>query len=114
MGTAHRLGYDAERAVEVMWGERGRPVMRPRAGASKDVGDLVGMPLVQSVKNHRELRLADWVTGMQQQMVNAGLPVGVVWHKRRGKGSPLDWYVTTSGLVAVEMIEAYCDAVTAR
>ncbi len=114
MGTNHRLGYVGERAVEVMWNERGRPVRRPRAGAAKDVGDLVGMPLVQSVKNHKALALADWVAGMQAQMANAGLPVGVVWHKRRGKASPLDWYVTTSGLVAVQLIETYCDAVAAQ
>lgn len=114
MSRNSRLGYDGERAVEVLWNERGRPVMRPRAGAAKDIGDLVGLPIVQSVKNWGSLDLPRWVRGMQDQMVNAGLPVGVVWHKRRGKASPLDWYVTTSGLVAVELIEAYCDAVTAK
>lgn len=114
MGTTHRLGYDAEHAVEVMWNERGRPVMRPRAGAQKDVGDLVGLPVVQSVKNHKSLALADWVNGMQTQMMNAGLPMGVVWHKRRGKGSPLDWYVTTTGGCAVVLLDSYFNAVAAQ
>lgn len=114
MGRNHDLGYVAEHAVEVMWNDRNRPVMRPRAGAAKDIGDLVGLPIVQSVKNHKTLALADWVGGMQQQMEHAGLPVGVVWHKRRGKGHPFDWYVTTSGLVAVELIEAYCDRVAGK
>jgi hypothetical protein len=107
-------GYVAERAVELLWNGRERPVMRPRAGAVKDIGDLVGLPIVQSVKNHRALDLAGWVTGMLQQTENAGLDVGVVWHKRRGYGHPYDWYVTTNGAMAVQLIEAYCDRLTTQ
>jgi hypothetical protein len=114
MGRNHRLGYDAEHAVEVMWGQRGRPVYRPRAGAAKDVGDLVGLPIVQSVKNWNHLALAEWIDDMETQMDNSGLYTGVVWHKRRGKASPMDWYVTTTGACAVTLLEAYCDAVTIR
>lgn len=114
MGRNHRLGYEAEHAVEVMWNERERPVMRPRAGAQKDVGDLVGLPIVQSVKNWNHLALAEWIRDMHDQMANAGLGAGVVWHKRRGKAHPFDWYVTTSGVVAVEFMEAYCDRVAGK
>lgn len=114
MGRNHRLGYDAERAVEVMWNERGRPVMRPRAGAAQDVGDLVGLPIVQSIKNWNHLALSEWVSDMEDQVGHAGLHTGVVWHKRRGKASPLDWYVTTSGRYALPLLEAYCDAAVAR
>lgn len=114
MSYESKKGYSAERAVEVMWNDRGRPVMRPRAGAFADVGDLVGLPIVQSVKNHKSLALADWVDGMRRQCDNAGLPLGVVWHKRRLRGHPDGWYVTTSGAMAVDLIEAYCDRVAAR
>lgn len=114
MSYASDKGYVAERAVEVMWNERGRPVTRPRAGAVADVGDLVGMPLVQSIKNHARLDLATWISGMETQMVHAGLPMGVVWHKRRGKASPYEWYVTTTGGCAALLLDAYCDAVAAR
>lgn len=103
-------GYSAERALEVMWTEAGREVHRPRAGAALDVGDLIGMPLVQSVKNHRALALADWVDGMTAQVANAGHDLGVVWHKRRGRGHPHGWYMTTSGLYGVALVEAYCQA----
>lgn len=107
-------GYRGERAVELLWHDLGRPVTRPRAGAAQDVGDLLGLPLVVSVKNCTRVDLAGWVTGMQAQMVHAGLPVGVVWHKRRGKADPRDWYVTTTGRCAVTLLEAYCDAVTGK
>lgn len=114
MSYTSKKGYSAERAMEVLWNERGRPVMRPRAGATEDIGDLVGMPLVQSVKNHRALALAGWVDGMTEQVAHAGLELGVVWHKRPGKGHPHDWYLTTSGVFGVALVEAYCDAVAAR
>jgi hypothetical protein len=114
MSYESKKGYSAERAVEVLWNERGRPVMRPRAGATQDVGDLVGLPVVQSVKNHARMDLAGWVGGLQRQVGHAGLETGVVWHKRRGKGSPLDWYVTTSGALALVLLETYCDAVTGK
>lgn len=114
MSYESKKGYSAERAVEVMWNERNRPVMRPRAGAALDIGDLVGLPVLQSVKNHRALALADWVDGMGVQCGNAGLGVGVVWHKRRGKGHPFEWYVTTTGAMAVTLLEAYCDAVAGK
>ncbi len=114
MGRNHRLGYDAEHAVEVMWNERGRPVLRPRAGSQQDIGDLFGLPIVQSVKNHAELRLSSWVNDLADQVGHAGLETGVVWHKRRGKASPLDWYVTTSGRLALPLLEAYCDRVAAK
>jgi hypothetical protein len=91
----------------MMWTERGRLVLRPRAGAAQDVGDLLGLPFVQSVKNHKTLALASWVDGMAVQCGHAGLPLGVVWHKRRGKGHPHGWYVTTRGDMAVTLLESY-------
>lgn len=114
MSYNSKKGYVAERAMEVLWNERGRPVMRPRAGATEDIGDLVGLPIVQSVKNHRALALASWVDDMADQVGHAGLELGVVWHKRPGKGHPYDWYMTTSGLYGVALVEAYCDRLAAR
>jgi hypothetical protein len=108
-----KKGYTAERAIEVLWNERGRPVMRPRAGATQDIGDLVGMPLVQSVKNHKALALASWVDDVAVQTVHAGMDLGVVWHKRPGKGHPFDWYMTTSGFYGVKLVEAWCEHVAA-
>jgi hypothetical protein len=114
MSYESKKGYTAERAVEVMWNERGRPVMRPRAGAAADVGDLVGLPFVQSVKNHARLDLATWVTGLNRQVVNAGMNTGVVWVKKRGAASPYGWYVVLNGALALPLLETYCDALAGK
>jgi hypothetical protein len=99
MGTSHRKGYAAEHAVEVLLRERypfeAEHILRPRAGSSKDVGDIVGLPVVISVKNYVEPRLSGWVNDLEGMCENSGKGVGVVWHKTRGKASPLHWMVTT-------------------
>lgn len=97
MSAASRKGYAGERPIEVLMLEKGHHVRRPRAGQPNDVGDLEGLPYVLSIKNQAELRLSSWVNDLEHMVVNAGTNGGVVWHKKKGKASPLDWYVTTSG-----------------
>ena len=104
---AHALGYEAEHAVEVYLRERGYPTTRPRAGAAQDKGDLAGLPVVVSVKNHATIRLADWVGALPRMCSAAELPHGVVWHKRRGKGSPGEWYVTMPGSTFLAFLDSY-------
>jgi len=68
-----------------------------------DKGDIGGIPdLTIQVKNHKEMRLALWVDEARQQASNAGNAVFVVIHKRRGKGDPGQWYVTTTLQVFAE------------
>lgn len=97
MSQNSRKGYDGERPIELFMLERGLNVARPRAGQPHDVGDLSGLPYVISAKNQKSLKLAEWVSDAEGMAVNAGLRSAVVWHKKRGKASPLDWYVTMSG-----------------
>lgn len=70
----------------------------------RDLGDVVGMPGVIEVKNHRTFALAEWVDQMLAACKRRGTG-GVVWHKRRGKGSPADWYVTCTGAQYVELLK---------
>lgn len=97
MSANSRKGYSAERAIEVMLQNMGRHAYRPRAGAAKDCGDIGGQPYVISVKNHGRLALAEWVSDAEAMAVNARLRSAVVWHKKRGKADPREWYVTMSG-----------------
>lgn len=94
-----KKGYKAEHDIELIlqgrYAELASNILRPRAGASTDKGDIHGLPVVISIKDWAEPALSLWLREMNQQCVNSGKGVGVVWHKRRGKGSPLDWYVTT-------------------
>lgn len=105
MSASSRKGYAGERPLEVLLTERGRHVWRPRAGAPHDTGDLHGVPLVISAKNHARLDLAGWVSDVEAMAVAAGLRSGVVWHKKKGKGNPLDWYVTTSGRLFLPLLD---------
>jgi hypothetical protein len=70
----------------------------PLAG-NKDVGDIGGLPIAIECKNVVKMQLGLWVPEAQREAHNAGLDVGVVWHKRRGVGLGRveDSYVTMSG-----------------
>lgn len=104
--TSSRRGYAGEAPIEAMLKLNGRHgVYRPRAGRARDEGDLGGVPLVISAKNHGRMELSTWVNELESQCVNAGVSSGVVWHKRRGRGHPLDWYVTTSGRLFLPLLD---------
>jgi len=63
-----------------------------------DRGDIAGIPgVVIEVKNHARQELPAWVAEAETERDNDNADLGVVWHKRRGKGSPADWFVTMSG-----------------
>lgn len=80
----------------------------PPAGA-KDVGDIGGVPAVIEVKNVRTTALGEWLIEAQIEGVNyldrygKDLPVAV-WHKRRGRGKPADWYVTMDGATFARLL----------
>ena len=80
-------------------------VERRALSGSLDKGDIAGLPVVIECKNHKELRLAEWVDQAHAEAKNAGVPVGVVWHKRRGKGNPADYYVTMTGADFVHLLQ---------
>jgi hypothetical protein len=107
VSKASRLGYDAEHAVQVFLAKYGFASYRPRAGTHQDTGDLTGLPVVVSVKNHARTELAEWVDALRLMTSHAGLDLGVVWHKRRGRGDPADWYVTTTGEHFMTLLRAY-------
>lgn len=109
MSANSRKGYRAEHDIEVLL-ERTFPrhvIARPRAGAVADKGDISGLPAVISIKDHARLELSGWVNDLPAMCRAAKTDTGVVWHKRRGKGDPLDWYVTTTGRLLLPMLTAY-------
>lgn len=73
---------------------------RPKTGA-KDKGDIGGVRhmggrVVIEAKDVTRTDLAGWVTEAEIERGNDDALVGLVIHKRRGKGNPLDQYVTTT------------------
>ena len=100
-------GARAERQVADYLIERGVVVERIPAGATADRGDLwlegVSMPTID-VKDRAQMALGAWIDRAAEQAENARRPFGVVWHKRKQKGSPADWYVTMTGAAFVDLI----------
>lgn len=85
--------------------ESGFPAIERRAlNGATDKGDIAGLPLVIEAKNCKATALAAWVDEATAEARNAGVPVGVVWHHRRGKASPADGFVTMSGAAFVELL----------
>jgi len=77
-----------------------------------DKGDITGIPgWVFEVKFHDSYagKLSGWVEEAEEERVNAKADYGVVWHRRKGKGSAEDWFVTMSGKQFLEMLKEIQD-----
>ena len=111
MSANSKKGYAAEHLVEMFLREIAPECYRPRAGSKTDVGDIGGLPFVVSVKDHARMELATGIDEAHQMMRYAGKGFGVVWHKRRGRGHPRDWYVTMRGADFFVLAQLYIEEV---
>lgn len=99
MSTSKAKGSAWERAIveylrTIAWPHAERRL----AGSVKDRGDIAGVPgVVIEAKNTARLELATWVAEAEVERIHDGAWLGVVWHKRRGKASAADGYVTMTG-----------------
>ncbi len=78
--------------------------LRAPLWGAHDKGDIVGIPAVISVKNQKTMKLAEWLTDCGKMIENSGAEYGFVWHKRIGKGSAEDWYVTMTGEMLMKLL----------
>ena len=99
MSTGKTKGTAAETAVVNYLIDNGFPHAERRAlNGNQDRGDVAGIPGVCiEVKNAARMELAMWLSEAQMEGVHANASVAVVWHKRRGRASPAQWFVTMSG-----------------
>lgn len=99
MSANKRRGTRAESAVVDYLNSFGYTTAERRALAGAlDKGDIAGMDnLVIEVKDWARMDLAGWVDEAEKEKYNAKADFGVAWHKRRGRGTPGDWYVTMTG-----------------
>ena len=88
-----------ERAIVEHLRAAGWPYAERRiAGAAKDRGDIAGVVgVVIEAKNTASRNLAGWIEETELERVNDNAWLGVVWHKRTGKTSAADGYVTMTG-----------------
>ena len=102
-----KKGTAAETAV-VDYLRQFTPFAERRALAgSSDRGDISGvLGAVIEVKNcPQRMRLGEWIEEVQTEVWNAMATLGAVWHKRAGRSSPGDWYVTMTGSQFVQLLE---------
>jgi hypothetical protein len=104
--AAKAKGSGAERDVVAYLKENGfQYADRRLAGATLDKGDISGIPGVTiEIKNHATMKLSEWTEELIVEMANDKAWTGVVWHKRKGRGSPGDWYCTMPAHVWIDLL----------
>jgi len=117
-----KKGPLAEAQIVACLREHGFPYAERRVmGGRNDRGDVAGIPgVVIEVKNQAKMTLAEWVdealteagrwseTGQRRDPRDSpSTELAVVWHKRRQRGSPLDWYVTMTGRDFLALLAEY-------
>lgn len=85
--------------VAELQNQLGDAICRRTTSGAKDRGDIHGlyirgMRTVAECKNHKTMSLAEWVDEAETERGNDDAEIGIVIHKRRGKGQALDQYVT--------------------
>jgi hypothetical protein len=112
--SAKAAGTRAETAIANLLRDSGfiYAERRARTGA-KDTGDISGLiGGVVEVKDCAKLALSGWLKEAKTEQTNAGAWWSAVWHKKTGKGSPADWYVTLDGASFIELLKAVYDVKT--
>jgi hypothetical protein len=105
MSAAKQKGTAAETAVVDYLRPQFPNVERRALAGVNDRGDVSGIPgVVIEIKNCARQELAAWVDEAETERRNAHATVGAVWHKRRGKGNPGQWFVTMTGETFTRLI----------
>lgn len=115
MSYASDKAFRAEHDVRTYLAGAGLDVTRPRTTSRKgvDYTDLIGLPLVFSVKNRERMALGEWCDELGVMIGRSPWDTGVVVHKRRG-APPARMYVTTTLALLVPLIQVYEQQWTAR
>lgn len=109
MSASKDKGTRAESALVTYLRVQGFTQVERRAtSGAKDRGDIAGIPsVVIEAKDQASMKLAEWLKEAHVERDNDGAEIGVVWHKKRGKGSPKDWYVTMDGATFATLLRHY-------
>jgi hypothetical protein len=111
MSASKKKGTAAETAIVAYLRSIGFVHAERRAlNGTQDRGDIAGIPaVVIEAKNCARQELAAWVAEAERERDNDNASLGVVWHKRRGKGHPGDWFVTMSGHQFAHLLREYLE-----
>lgn len=111
MSASKRKGTAAETAIVNYLRAMGFTQVERRAlNGTADRGDIAGIPgVVIEAKNCARQELAAWVAEAETERDNDRASLGAVWHKRRGKGHPADWFVTMSGAQFTHLLREFLE-----
>lgn len=110
--SARSAGQAFERLTANYLNDRlgGNIDIQPKRG-SLDLGDIAGVKTawggrtIVEAKNVRKMTLGPWVDEAEAERQNADGEIGVVVHKRHGKGQPGDQFVTMTLATFVRLLE---------
>jgi hypothetical protein len=111
VNRSKNIGTAAETAVVKYLQQSGFPDAERRAlSGGADRGDINVHPdVVIEVKRCQRMELASWLDEAVKERDNAGATVEMVWHWRRRKGSPGEWFVTMTGETAALLLRGLHD-----
>jgi len=72
---------------------------------SSDRGDIYIPNVTVECKNEKKYDLAQWVKELEAEVANNGTDYGFVLAHRKGKSSPADAYVITTGRLWLPVLE---------
>ncbi len=107
MSASKRKGTTWESAIVDYLRANGAPQAERRApSGTKDRGDIAGVPsTVIEAKSCARTELAAWLDEAEAERRNDNMaPVAVLWHKRRGKASPGQAFVTMTGAQFINLL----------
>ena len=107
MNKSKIKGTAAETAVVNWLIDKGRKHVERRALSGKDDrGDIAGIPsVVIEVKNHKEIKLSQWIKELEAEMHNDKADTGVIIHKKTGTTNVGQWYATMPVDVWFKLLE---------
>lgn len=108
MSKEKQKGTAAETAVVKYLRESGQfPYAERRAlHGINDKGDITGMgPVVVEVKDHKTLKLSEWLRELADEIANAEADTGAVVAKKRGTLNVADWYAVMPVHVWVSLLK---------
>lgn len=110
MNKSKAKGTAGETACVNYLSEQGIYSHRKTLSGPSDKGDIAipinGGHIVVEVKNEKKTTLSEYVDEANVEAENAKALFGVAWHKRRGKGSPGDWYITMDGKTFIKILKS--------
>jgi hypothetical protein len=72
-----------------------------------DKGDIAGIPsVVIEAKNCQRIELAQWVDEANQEALNDGSEIGVVWAKRKGRAAAEHGYIVMDPRTLMTLLRA--------